>query len=110
MTQRKPKLLYLGYAFSPGVQERFLHINPASHAFETHMLSALREHFEVRSYSLLPAEVPPETGADGSSPGVTHKLVFSDLWSAVRIAARSAAAPAKRLKCARDHRRWRCAP
>ena len=51
------RLLYLGFAFPPGVQSRFPGINPAGHRFETEMITALRRHFEIRSVGLLPFEI-----------------------------------------------------
>lgn len=90
MTTRDAKplrLLYLGFAFPPGVQALFPGINPAGHALETQMISHLRNFFEVRSVGLLPVAPPRWEAADPLS-GVAHELVLverpPELWYRLR--------------------------
>ncbi len=69
------RLLYLGFAFPPGLQAVHPTLNVAGHAFETQMIAALRDHFEIRSTGLLPVEVKPGISPE-SSPGVNHDLLL----------------------------------
>jgi glycosyltransferase involved in cell wall biosynthesis len=70
------RLLYLGFAFPPGVQGRFPGANPAGHRFETEMISALRRHFEIRSVGLLPFEIIGEFCQGDAADGLDHELVL----------------------------------
>lgn len=75
----RPRLLYLGFAFPPGVQALHPGLNPAGHLFETNLVAALRPFFEIRSVGMLPIPAPaPIPGADPAS-GVAHDLVLEDL-------------------------------
>src|SRR5689334_4791826 len=69
------RLLYLGFAFPPGVAALHPGINPAGHALETQMLGELREQFEVRSTGVLPLQPPAIEAADPAS-GVAHDLIL----------------------------------
>jgi len=69
------RLLYLGFAFPPGVAALHPGINPAGHALETRLLGELRSQFEVRSAGILPLFPPMLEGADPAS-GVAHDLVL----------------------------------
>jgi hypothetical protein len=69
------RLLYLGFAFPPGVAALNPGINPAGHAFETQMMSELREYFDVRSTGVLPVS-PPEVEAPDPASGVAHDLIL----------------------------------
>jgi hypothetical protein len=69
------RLLYLGFAFPPGVAALNPGINPAGHALETRMLGELREQFEVRSAGVLPLHPPVIEAADPAS-GVAHDLIL----------------------------------
>jgi len=82
--ENKPRLLYLSFAFPPGLRALYPAINPAGNAFEAQMVAALRAHFEIRSAGLMPfpiLEAPPH--ADPAS-GVAHDLLLVDqppeLW------------------------------
>jgi glycosyltransferase involved in cell wall biosynthesis len=75
----RPRLLYLGFAFPPGVQALHPDLNPAGHLFETNLVAALRPFFEIRTVGMLPLRAPaPVPGADPAS-GVAHDLVLEDL-------------------------------
>lgn len=82
--ETKPRLLYLSFAFPPGLRALHPGINPAGNAFETQMAAALREHFEMRSIALLPFPVKdlPENAAPDS--GIAHDLMLveqpPELW------------------------------
>ena len=69
------RLLYLGFAFPPGVAALNPGVNPAGHALETQMMSQLRERFEVRSAGVLPLSPPVVESADPSS-GIAHDLIL----------------------------------
>ncbi len=71
------KLLYLGFAFPPGVQALHPGLNPAGHGLETQMIGELREHFDIRSAGVLPIEPPLIPDADPSS-GIAHDLLLLD--------------------------------
>jgi len=71
------RLLYLGFSFPPGVQALFPGVNPAGHGLETQMVQALREHFEIKSATILPRAVAPPPGADPSS-GINHELILEE--------------------------------
>jgi hypothetical protein len=99
----RPRLLYLGFAFPPGVQALHPGLNPAGHLFETNLVAALRPFFEIRSVGMLPFPAPAAVpGADPAS-GVAHDLVLEDRPPA-HIRRRLALA---RLE--RRFRRWRAA-
>ncbi len=68
-------MLYLGFAFPPGVAALHPDINPAGHALETRMVSELHGYFEIRSTGVLPFEPPVVPGADNRS-GLAHDLVL----------------------------------
>jgi glycosyltransferase involved in cell wall biosynthesis len=74
----RPRLLYLGFAFPPGVQHLHPGTNPAGHRFETAMVRGLMRFFEVRSVGWLPFEVTVEPQAAQRSPGLDHSLVLAD--------------------------------
>lgn len=82
------RLLYLGFAFPPGVQAQFPEINPAGHAFETQMLAALRAHFEIKSAGVLPVVAPKIPQPTEAASGVAHELVLleraPELWHRLR--------------------------
>src|SRR5271169_2951060 len=46
------KLLYLGFAFPPGVAGRFPEAQPAGHLIETSLVNSLRTWFEIRSVGI----------------------------------------------------------
>lgn len=70
-----PRLLYLGFAFPPGVAALYPGVNPAGHALETRMVMELRHGFEVRSAGVLPFEPPVLEAADPES-GLAHDIVL----------------------------------
>ncbi|GDY23319.1 hypothetical protein LBMAG56_46660 [Verrucomicrobiota bacterium] len=72
------RLLYLGFAFPPGVASAFPEVIPAGHGFETALITALGRHFEIQSVGLLPtaeADLPPTRD---HSPGLPHQLLLVD--------------------------------
>src|SRR5438045_3265154 len=71
------RLLYLGFAFPPGVAELNPGVNPAGHALETRMISELRHHLEIRSAGVLPSD-PPQTPVPGADPasGIPHEVIL----------------------------------
>jgi glycosyltransferase involved in cell wall biosynthesis len=71
------RLLYLGFAFPPGVASLYPNLNPAGHALETQMISQLRRHFDIRSVGVLPVE-PPEFEAANPASGIAHDLLLLD--------------------------------
>ncbi len=70
-----PRLLYLGFAFPPGIQPLYPHVNPAGHALETQMVWELRKYFEIRSVGVLPFSPGRVQGAPPDS-GVDHDLIL----------------------------------
>ena len=72
-----PRLLYLGFAFPPGVQALYPGSNPAGHALETRMVAQLRQHFEIRSAGILPLAPPRVEWADPES-GIEHDLILTE--------------------------------
>lgn len=74
---RKPQLLYLGFAFPPGVASFYPEAQPAGHLIETGLVNSLRPWFDIRSVGISwvnVTEVPP----GGSSPGLPHELNLFD--------------------------------
>ena len=69
------RLLYLGFAFPPGVAALNPGLNPAGHALETQMMSELRGHFDVRSAGVLPLQPPKIDSADPST-GIAHDVIL----------------------------------
>ena len=74
----KPRLLYLGFAFPPGCASLFPGVNPAGHGFETQMIGALRDGFEIRSVGLLPMKLPLRPMGSNPASGVEHDLVLTE--------------------------------
>lgn len=72
-----PKLLYLGYAFPPGVAGIFPEAQPAGHWIETNLVGSLRPWFEIRSVGLSWIRVEKVPPGD-SSPGLPHALNLLD--------------------------------
>lgn len=75
-SETQPRLLYLGFAFPPGWQERFPDVNPAGHAFETQMIGELRRHFEIKSAGTLPLAIDAADKTPNPSAGVNHDLLL----------------------------------
>lgn len=97
---RRPRLLYLGFAFPPGVAALNPGLNPAGHALETQMMSELREHFEVHSAGVLPLE-PPRVEAPDPTSGIMHDVILLEKPPELYHRFRSLAC----LKA--QYRRWR---
>ena len=97
---KRLRLLYLGFAFPPGVAALNPGLNPAGHALETQMMGELREHFEVRSAGVLPLTPPAIDTADPAS-GVAHDLILLEKPPELFHRLRSLAC----LKA--QYRRWR---
>jgi hypothetical protein len=72
---KRLRLLYLGFAFPPGVAALNPGLNPAGHALETQMMMELRDYFEVRSAGVLPLEPPRLERADPQS-GIAHDIIL----------------------------------
>ena len=76
-SQTRLKLLYLGFAFPPGVQTLYPGFNPAGHALETRMIGELRAYFDIRSSGLLPF-CPPSVPHAAPDSGIDHELLLLD--------------------------------
>lgn len=96
----KARLLYLGFAFPPGVAALHPHLNPAGHALETQMIHELRRYLDIRSVGLLPIEPPRFEAADPGS-GIAHDLILLERPPEICHRLRALA----RLKG--EYRRWR---
>jgi len=73
-----PRLLYLGYAFPPGLEAIYPGANPAGHGFETRMIAALRQHFEIRSAGILRVPLPTRSLAGDPSTGIAHDILLAE--------------------------------
>lgn len=71
------RLLYLGFAFPPGLQHLHPGLNPAGHNFETGLMRAFPKDWDIRSVGILPVE-PPDNIDPAKSPGLPHALVLQD--------------------------------
>ena len=76
--RNKRRLLYLGFAFPPGYAGLHPAVNPTGHIFETQMIEALSEFFEIRSVGVLPIEINPSAPPPTNSPGVKNELNLLD--------------------------------
>ena len=76
--QLTPRVLYLSYAFPPGVSGRFPHLNPAGHAAETRMIQALRRVTPVNSVGMLGHETYGRLEPRDESMGLDHDFL---MWS-----------------------------
>jgi glycosyltransferase involved in cell wall biosynthesis len=92
-------LLYLGFAFPPGVAGRFPEAQPAGHLIETCLVSAVRTWFDIRSVGISWIDVEKVPPGD-PSPGLPHSLNLLDKWPELFHRWKSLA----RLKAA--YRRW----
>jgi glycosyltransferase involved in cell wall biosynthesis len=88
----RSRLLYLGFAFPPGFQALHPGVNPAGHAFETQMLTALRPRLEIRSVGLLPFAVREAPRDADLASGVPHEILLEDRapeiyfrWRSIRL-------------------------
>jgi len=75
LNAKQLRLLYLGFAFPPGVAALNPGVNPAGHALETQMINELRENFDVRSTGVLPME-PPNVKEPDPGSGIQHDLIL----------------------------------
>ncbi|HEV2395257.1 MAG TPA: glycosyltransferase [Verrucomicrobiae bacterium] len=96
------RLLYLGFAFPPGVQGLYPERNPAGHALETQMISELRRHFQIRSAGVLPI-IPPVVQDAQPDSGIAHEVLLLEKPPELFHRFRSLA----RLKA--EYLRWRAA-
>jgi glycosyltransferase involved in cell wall biosynthesis len=82
--ENKFRLLYLSFAFPPGLHLRYPSINPAGHGWETQMAAALRSHFDFRSVGILPFPVQELPADADPASGIAHELLLVDqapeLW------------------------------
>jgi glycosyltransferase involved in cell wall biosynthesis len=76
--QDKPRLLYLGLAFPPGVAGSFPELQPAGHLVETSLIQAVGTYAEVRSVGISPVDVEKLLGRLDNSPGLPHHLNLLD--------------------------------
>jgi glycosyltransferase involved in cell wall biosynthesis len=70
----RPRLLYLGFAFPPGVSGLFPEMQPAGHLIETSLIDSIRPWFEVRSVGLNGVDVERLNRPLTASPGLPHAL------------------------------------
>jgi glycosyltransferase involved in cell wall biosynthesis len=71
------RLLYLGFAFPPGVAGLFPEAQPAGHLVETGLVNSLRTRFEIRSVGISWIDVEKVPAGD-PSPGLPHALNLLD--------------------------------
>lgn len=95
----QPKVLYLGFAFPPGIAGQFPEAQPAGHLIETSLVDSLRPWFEIRSVGISWIRVEQVSSRD-NSPGLPHDLVLLDRPPEIIWRFRSLA----RLK--RAYQRW----
>jgi glycosyltransferase involved in cell wall biosynthesis len=76
------RLLYLGFAFPPGVAGHFPEAQPAGHLIETCLVNAVRPWFDIRSVGISWLDVQNVPPGD-SSPGLPHALNLLDRWPEV---------------------------
>jgi glycosyltransferase involved in cell wall biosynthesis len=80
----KSRLLYLSFAFPPGLRALHPAINPAGNSFETQMAGALRGHFDFRSVGQLPFPIRELPARADPASGVAHDLLLveraPELW------------------------------
>lgn len=72
------KLLYLGFAFPPGIAGLFPDLQPAGHLVETAMIGALQAHVELRSVGILGVDLDRLPRSRDDSPGLLHSLCLVD--------------------------------
>jgi glycosyltransferase involved in cell wall biosynthesis len=72
-----PKLLYLGFAFPPGVSGLFPEAQPAGHLIETSLVNSIRRWFDVRSVCISWMDLQSLQQRD-SSPGLPSALNLLD--------------------------------
>jgi hypothetical protein len=75
----KGRLLYLGFAFPPGIAGLFPEAQPAGHLIETCLVNAVRNWFDIRSVGISWIDVE-KIGPRDSSPGLPHELNLLDRW------------------------------
>jgi len=78
----QPRLLYLGFAFPPGVAGLYPEAQPAGHLIETSIVKSLRPWFEIRSVGISWIEVDKVPPGD-CSPGLPHELNLLDRYPEV---------------------------
>jgi len=74
----KPKLLYLGFAFPPGVAGHFPELQPAGHVIETALIDSVRSRFDVRSVGISELRLDRLNLPPDGSPGLPHALNLLD--------------------------------
>ncbi|MGC9942033.1 MAG: glycosyltransferase [Verrucomicrobiota bacterium] len=78
------RLLYLSYAFPPGVSGRFPSLNAAGHAAETCMIQAFARKANISSIGMMAREVFGKLEPRDDSLGLEHDLLLWDrrpeLW------------------------------
>jgi len=72
------KLLYLSFAFPPGIQITVPGINPAGHKFETEMFLSIRNLFDIKSVGVLPFYPSNLFSNADLKSGITHDLILVD--------------------------------
>lgn len=84
MVNKRLRLLYLSYAFPPGVSGRFPSLNPAGHPQETRMTQAISRLADVSTVGMMAREIFGKLEPRDNSIGVEHELLLWDrrpeLW------------------------------
>lgn len=78
VTDHRLRLLYLSYAFPPGVTGRFPSINPSGHIAETRMTQALAKLADVSTVGMQAREVYGKLEPRDDSIGIEHELLLWD--------------------------------
>src|SRR6185436_9610590 len=94
------RLLYLGFAFPPGVAALFPESQPAGHYIETNLVESVRPWFDIRSVGVSGVDIEILELDANSSPGLPHALNLLDKPPEIVVRRKSLA----RLK--RSYLRW----
>ncbi len=78
VTSDRLRLLYLSYAFPPGVTGRFPTVNPSGHSTETRMAQALEPLADIFSVGMMAREVYGKLEPRDDSIGIEHELLLWD--------------------------------
>jgi len=82
------RLLYLGYAFPPGVSALFPELQPAGHLIETKLIQSIDPRFDVRCVGVSEVNLARLEDVSPISPGLPHALSLLDrppsIWNWIR--------------------------
>jgi len=70
------RLLYLGFAFPPGIHAQFPDFNTAGHDWETSFSNELRKHLEIRYAGTMAFPLPPPPAKADPASGIPHDLTL----------------------------------